>query len=246
MKFGGPEQIGVPPPPVLKDSDQLGFNDIIVDPGGIVRRGLLFLDDGKNVLYSFSLRLALLYLKTEGVIPQPDTENSNYLRLRHTAIRPFERNDGGYIGADARGYQFLLDFRKSPKSFPSYSLSALLSLQINPETFKDRIVLIGTKTEGVKDFFFTPFSRGLHSDQQISGIELHAYSVSQLLTFALQGRSPMGTMSNWQEGGWILLWSLMGGIMGVGARSPWRFSLSIIGGLLVLGSAAYFAFLYGW
>jgi CHASE2 domain-containing sensor protein len=48
MKFGGPEQIGVPPPPVLKDSDQLGFNDIIVDPGGIVRPGLLFLDAGKN------------------------------------------------------------------------------------------------------------------------------------------------------------------------------------------------------
>lgn len=246
MKFGGDGKIGIPPPPVLKDTDQTGFNDIIVDPGGIVRRGLLFLDDEKNVFYSFALRLALIYLQAEGITPQPDAFNPEYLKLGKATIRPFGPNDGGYIGADARGYQFLFDFRKCPRSFPSYSLSDLLSLQINPETFKDKIVLIGTKTEGVKDFFFTPFSRGLHSDQQISGIELHAYSVSQLLTFALQGSSPMGTISNWQEGVWILLWSLMGGIMGVGARSPWRFSLSIIGGLLMLGFAAYFAFLYGW
>jgi len=39
--------MGIPPPPILKDTDQHGFNDIIVDPGGIVRRGLLFLDDTK-------------------------------------------------------------------------------------------------------------------------------------------------------------------------------------------------------
>jgi adenylate cyclase len=246
MKFGGDEKVGVPPPPALKDTNRVGFNDIIVDPGGIVRRGLLFLDDGKNVFYSFALRLALLYLQAEGVTPQPDAVNPEYLQLGKRTIRPFGPNDGGYIGADARGYQFLLDFRKSRRSFPSYSLSTLLSSQINPEAVKDKIVLIGTKTEGVKDFFFMPFSRGLDSDQQISGAELHAYIISQLLASALQGSSPIGTMSDWQEWVWILLWSLMGGAMGVGVRSPWRFSLFALGGLLVLAFAAYFAFLRGW
>ena len=246
MKFGGADKVGVPPPPALKNTDQVGFNDIIVDPGGIVRRVLLFLDDGRNVSFSFALRLALVYLQTEGVTPQPDASNPDYLKLGKTTIQPFGPNDGGYIGADARGYQFLLDFKNSPRSFPSYSLSALLSMQINPEAVKDKIVLIGTKTEGVKDFFFTSFSRSLHSDQQISGIELHAHFVSQLLTFALQGAPPMRTLSDWQEWFWILLWSLMGGTMGVGVRSPWRFSLFAIGGLLVLALAAYFAFLSGW
>jgi adenylate cyclase len=246
MKFGGDGKIGIPPPPVLKDIDQTGFNDIIVDPGGIVRRGLLFLDDGKNVFYSFALRLALLYLQAEGITPQPDALNPEYLKLGKTTIRTFGPNDGGYIGADARGYQFLLNFKKSPRSFPSYSLSTLLSLEINPETVKDKIVLIGTKTEAVKDFFYTPFSRGLHSDQQISGVELHACFVSQLLAFALHGSSPMGTLSDWQEWLWILLWSLMGGAMGVGVRSPWRFSLFAIGGLLVLAFVVYFAFLRDW
>jgi len=246
MKFGGAEKVGIPPPPALKDTDQVGFNDIIVDPGGIVRRGLLFLDDGENVSFSFALRLALLYLQAEGVVPQADAVNPEYLRLGKTTILPFGPNDGGYIGADARGYQVLLNFRKSRGSFPSYSLSALLSSQINPEVMKDKIVLIGTKAEGVKDFFFTPFSRGLHSDQQISGLELHAYIISQLIVLALQGSSPLSTISDWQEWFWILLWSVMGGAMGVGVRSPWRFSLFALGGLLVLAFSAYVAFLHGW
>jgi len=245
MKFGGDEKVGVPPPPALKDTDQIGFNDIIVDPGGIVRRGLLFLDDGKKVFYSFALRLALLYLQAEGVTPQPDAVNPEYLQLGKRTIRPFGANDGGYIGADARGYQFLLNFKNSRKPFSSFSLSTLLSSQIHPEAIKNKIVLVGTKTEGVKDFFYTPFSRGLHSDQQISGVALHAHIISALLGFALQGGSSTLTLSDWQEGLWILLWGLMGGAMGIGVRSPWRFSLFTISGLLVLALAVYFAFLRG-
>jgi CHASE2 domain-containing sensor protein len=53
---------------------------------------------------------------------------------------------------------------------------------------KDKIVVIGTKTESVKDFFFTSFSRSRHFDQQISGAELHAHIISQLLDFGLQGK----------------------------------------------------------
>lgn len=246
MKFGGTERIGIPPPSVLRDTDQVGFNDIIVDPGGIVRRGLLFLDDGKKIFFSFALRLALLYLRAEGVMPQPDAVNPEHLRLGQTTIQPFGSDDGGYIGADARGYQFLLDFTKFRRSFSSYSLSTLLSSQLSPQAVKDKIVLIGTRTESVKDFFFTPFSRGLHSDQQISGVELHAHIINQLLVSALQGGSLITTISDWQEWAWILFWSLTGGAMGVGVRSSWRFSLFALGGLLVLASATYVAFLGGW
>ena len=246
MKYGGDEKPGIPPPAALKDTDQVGFNDIMVDPGGIVRRGLLFLDDGKKVYYSFALRLALLYLRSEGILPQPDAVNPEYLCLGKTTIQPFGPNDGGYIGANARGYQFLIDFMKSHKPFPIYSLSTLLSLQMNPDAIKDKIVLVGTKTESVKDFFFTPFSKGLYSDQQISGVELHAYIINQLLTFALQGSPPMRTLRDWQEWVWILLWSLAGGTMGVLVRSPWRFLFLVLGCLFMLAFVVYFAFLRSW
>ncbi|MFO7460128.1 MAG: CHASE2 domain-containing protein, partial [Desulfatiglandales bacterium] len=43
-KFGNG---GILPPPSVRDAERIGFNDVLVDPGGIVRRGLLFLDDGK-------------------------------------------------------------------------------------------------------------------------------------------------------------------------------------------------------
>ena len=181
MKFGNEVEIGIAPPPVLKHTDQVGFNDILVDPGGIVRRGLLFLDDGNAVAYSFALRLALLYLQAEGIMPQPDASPSPHLRLGDTAIRPLEANDGGYVSADARGYQFLLDYRDASATFPFYSLTALLSGKIDAKVIEDKIVLIGTTAESVKDFFYTPYGRRLQHHQQMPGIVLHAHMVSQLL-----------------------------------------------------------------
>ncbi len=42
MKFGLTAETSVPPPAVLRDTVQVGFSDVVVDPGGTVRRGLLF------------------------------------------------------------------------------------------------------------------------------------------------------------------------------------------------------------
>jgi CHASE2 domain-containing sensor protein/CHAT domain-containing protein len=245
MKFGDDGETSIPPPPVLKNSDQIGFNDILVDPGGVVRRGLLFLDDGKTTFYSFALRLALLYLQADGITPQQDNRNKQYIRLGETTIHPFETNNGGYIYADARGYQFLLDFKDAQESFPSYSLMTILSGEINPEAVKDKIVLVGYSAEGVKDFFYTPLSRGLQSSQHISGVALHAQIVSQLIRFALNESEPRATTSDWTEWFWILLWCAMGGIMGYMIRSPWRFSLLAVSGLLVLGVIVYVTHISG-
>ncbi len=245
-KFGHGAELGIPPPSVLENTDQVGFNDVVVDPGGIVRRGLLFLDDGANVSYAFALRLALLYLQAEGITPQPDASNPQHIRLGHTTIRPFASNDGGYVGADARGYQFLLDFREVRRSFPSFSLTALLSEEIAPEVVKDKIVLVGVAAESVKDFFYTPYSRGLYAKQQIPGIALHAHIVSQLLRSGLEGSAPVATLSEWYEGCWILLWSVLGSILGLRVRSPWRFLLLAVSGLLILSLVVYCAFLRGW
>jgi adenylate cyclase len=77
-------------------------------------------------------------------------------------------------------------------------------------------------------------------------VALHAHIISALLGFALQGGSSTLTLSDWQEGLWILLWGLMGGAMGIGVRSPWRFSLLALSGLLILAFATYFVFLRGW
>jgi adenylate cyclase len=243
MKFG---EGGVRPPPVLKGTEQVSFNDVLVDPGGVVRRGLLFLDDGDNVAYSFALRLALQYLQAQGVVPRPDERNPQHLRLGSVTFRPFEENDGGYVKADARGYQFLLDYESPEAMFRSYSLADLLDGKVPPTAVKGKIVLIGVTAQSVKDFFFTPYSRGFSEAQQVPGVILHALMVKQLLRAGLEGVRPLGTLSESQESLWILLWSLLGGILGLKARSAWRFSLLGFSGVLLIGLCAYAAFWHRW
>lgn len=243
MKFG---EGGVRPPPILKGTDQVSFNDILVDPGGVVRRGLLFLDDGDSVAYSFGLRLALLYLQAQGIAPQPDEQNPQHLRLGNVTFRPFEENDGGYVKADARGYQFFLDYQGPAAAFQSYSLSSLLSGKVNPRAINDKIVLIGVTAQSVKDFFFTPYSRGFSEAQQVPGVYLHGLMVSQLLRAGLEGVQPLATLRESEEILWILLWCLLGGITGLKARSAWRFSLLGLAGVLFIGLSAYLAFLNRW
>jgi adenylate cyclase len=233
----------IAPPAVLKDTEQVGFNDLVVDPGGRVRRGLLFLDDGERVYYSLALRLALCYLQPRGIVPQPDSRTPQCLRLGTTTIRPFEAQDGGYINADAGGYQFLLDYRVSEAGVACYPFAALLDKTIASEALRDKIVLIGTVAESAKDFFYTPLSEG--SGRQIPGVALHAQIVSQLLRFGLDGAPVIKSGNEASERLWILLWSVLGGMIGLQLRSLGRFILAAASGLVILGGASYGALAYG-
>ena len=243
MKFGSG---GIPPPSALKETEQIGFNDIMVDPGGVVRRALLFLDDGETAAHSFALRLALLYLKEQGITPRSDASHPDCLRLGETTIWPLESNDGGYVGADARGYQFLIDFKDAPGSFQTFSLTSLLSGEVDPQSVEGKIVIIGVIAQDVKDFFYTPYSRSLQADEQVSGIALHAHIISQLIRFGLNESRLIRTTSEPQETFWIIFWSLVGGSIGLWARSPWRFSIVASCSLFALGLSAYAAFVRGW
>ncbi len=73
-KLGGGTVASIPPPPVLAGTEQVAFNDILIDSDGIVRRGLLFQEVGDQTAYAFALRLALLFLAEEGIGAQPDPE----------------------------------------------------------------------------------------------------------------------------------------------------------------------------
>lgn len=245
-KLGGGATTGIPPPEALRGTERVGFNDILIDSDGIVRRGLLFQDAEDEVWYAFALRLALLYLAAEGIYPQPDPVDPQQLRLGPSTLRPFEAYDGGYVGADAGGYQILLDFRGARTMPPSFSLTALLSGQVDPGAIKDKIVLIGVTAESVPDLFHTPYSAGFRSGHMIPGVALHAQITSQLLGAGLDGRSPILTVSDTQETVWTLLWGVLGGVLGLWARSPWRFSLGVVGGLFVLSITVLLVFWQGW
>jgi adenylate cyclase len=226
-KVGDEKSPGVPPPYMVKaDSFLVGANDIPIDPEGIVRRGLLFLDDGKTNYYSFPLLMAMLYLQADGIVPQPDASNPDFMRLGKTTFIPLKSNDGGYIGMDAGGYQFLLDFSGAWQSFQSFSISEVLSGKIEPEEFENKIVIIGSTAESLRDFFFIPFVRSGKFGQTIPGLEIHASIVSQLLRAALDGRKPMRFIGEMYEWGWIILWSAAGYLLGLSFSSFRLFLIS--------------------
>jgi adenylate cyclase len=235
---------GIGPLPSIKGTVQAAFGDILVDPGGTVRRGLLFLDDGHNAYTSFALTLALLYLEQESIHPQADPANPDNLLLNQASIRPLEAHDGGYRNADSRGYQFLLDFRDSGHPFRAYRFTELLAGVVPPDAINDRIVLIGVRSYSVHDSFYTPLSRGREEHQQMHGVVLHAHIASQLLRFALENESPVSTMPEPLRSAWLLLWTLIGGAAVYRVRSASRFTLVAVVGLAVLTAAAYASFLF--
>ncbi|HEY3067423.1 MAG TPA: adenylate/guanylate cyclase domain-containing protein [Methylomirabilota bacterium] len=245
MKFGDGAS-GVPAPPALRDTEAVGFNDILVDPGGTVRRGLLFLDDGVRTVSSFALRLALLYLGPAGVTARADPRDERLFRLGQVTIRPLEPNDGGYVAADARGYQFLLDFRGARQSFRAFDLTALLSGKLDASALRDKIVILGVTAESVKDHFYIPHSRTLVTNQQIPGVVLHAHIASQLLHIGIDGARPTVSPPEWQKALWVLLWSALAALLAVVVRSPWRLTFGAVGGLVALTLVDGLAFANGW
>jgi adenylate cyclase len=209
-KFGDEKSEGVADAYMVKNKNRIGFNDAMVDPGGIVRRGLLFMDDGETSYTSFAMLLALGYLEKEGIGTKPDPKNPELLRLGKTTFIPLEADSGGYAGMDARGYQFLLNFSSAKAGFSSISISQALEGDFSEEAVRDKIVIIGATAESLKDAFFLPFNRSPAEGQRIWGVEVHATSVAQLLRCALEGRKPMRFWSGWKETCWILLWGLLG------------------------------------
>ena len=247
MKFGSDTLASVPSLPELKETDQVGFNDLLIDRDGIVRRGLLFLDDGGENAYSFPLRLALKSLAKDGILPRPDSTHPDYLQLGAATFRPLDGNDGGYVGADARGYQFLMDFGQTLSPLPTYSVNDLLSGRLAPELFRDKIVFIGVTAESVPDLFHTPYSAGLGAaGKGMYGVMLHAYATNQLLRAAFGGRPPRQAISERAEWIWTVFWGILGGIIGTLSRSTYRFSLLVLGNLTLLAALYALAFWGGW
>lgn len=240
------KSLGVPPPSML-NREQVGFNNIIVDFDGKVRRSLLYWHVDGKAHKSFALQLALIYLKSQGITPQASLVNPKYLQLGQAVFRPFQTNDGAYINADASGYQVLVNFRR-PSSFPTISMADVLEDKVQPDWLRDRIVLIGSTASSLQDFFYTSYSGGfIQAAQPIAGVELHANFVSQILSAAINGRPLINIWPKPLEVLWIFCWSWLGASLSWRFRSPplkLILSLFLAGGSLTTG--AYLAFIGGY
>lgn len=260
--FGDDSNPEIAPPPVLSQLGQVSAVDVVADSDGKIRRGMLFVQakDGQQVP-SLGLKLALMYLETQGTTPDPTAIN---LQLGQAMFTPFEANDGAYIGADAGGYQILLNFRGPARSFHTVPMKAVLEDRIPPDLVRDRIVLVGVTTTSTKDSFYTPYgSAGLMTaPQSMSGVEIQANLTSQIISSVMEGRPLIKTWSDPEEYLWILLWSWIGATLSWMARygrkatkqlpllgsvnlKEWTAVIILVTGGSLIGGC-YRAFLMGW
>ncbi|MBD2740957.1 CHASE2 domain-containing protein [Coleofasciculus sp. FACHB-1120] len=240
------KSLGVAPSPVLNLLKQVGFNNVLIDADGKVRRSFLYAHVNNKLYTSFALQLALIYLKEKGITPRPSRVNPDYLQLGKGVFPTFRSNDGAYVKANATGYQILANF-KQPNSFQIVSMVDILANRVQPSLLRDRIVLIGSTALSLQDFFYTPYSSRLNqSAQRISGVELQANFTSAILSAALDGRPLINTWPDLAESLWILVWSWIGACISWQSRLSRKSGLSILlAGAGLLG-ISYLAFLFGW
>ena len=240
---------GVNPPPALKKRDQVGANDFPIDRDGKIRRSLFYLADknGDNV-FSFSFKLAYLYLNDMGV--EVGQTEDFLIKVGKVIFTPFESNDGGYIHTPDQGYQVLINYRGDIDKFRRISLINVLENRIPEDLIRGRIVLIGSTASSLNDLFYTPYSDNIVSvPRRMGGVTIHANAVSQILSAELDNRPLIKTWDPPLEWLWVYIWSLLGATLIWLLRSSKRkiappSSLFLAGFCLL--KISYFSFVYGW
>ncbi len=232
MKYPDPLTGGVPPPPFLEGTPYFGFSDVPVDADGIVRRGLLLIDDGEQVYLSFSLLLALRALRDEGIGLGPDAEDETLMALGPTTLPAFARNDGGYMGADDGGYQFLIDYGAGESPYPTFGFADLVDPDSDLSAVEGRVAIVGTAAPSVKDVFFTTYSARLPADESaVHGMVVHAHALANLLALGHGTRAALTTPADVTDVIAVLVVALLGATLGTANRS-----MKVVVGATFLGA----------
>ena len=248
-KHSGHNNPGIATPKGV-EAEQAGFSDVVEDTDGTIRRNLLLASsdnsDPCQSTFSLSLQLALKYLEVAGI--QPEFTSTKELKLRNIIFKPLQSNFGGYQKADTNGYQILLNYRSGRQVAQQVTLTDVLSNQIKPELVKDRIILIGSTANSLNDIFNTPFTSGKSDNSgKMAGIEIHAHSVSQILSVVLNKQRLFWFLPEWGQVFWIWGWTLVGGLIVWRIQHPLGLGLAGATALAVLFGGSFIIFTQdGW
>lgn len=226
---------GIGPVPGTPPQRQ-GFNDLVVDPDGVVRRDLVHVSGQDAATVSFPLRVlevgkGALWMRQQlekGTAPGPWLEPSS----------------GGYQRLDAAGYQQMLVFDQ-PGSFPLWNLRQVLAQKPLPErAFRGRMVLIGSTAPSLRDLFPVPKTRFATDSSLllIPGVEVHAQRLAALLDrYNGDHTRRIRTLPGWSDAVLELLAAALGLGLGEAFRQLRRSVLAVglmavllVGGSVVL------------
>ena len=231
-KLSDSDSPGVPAPPGIPP-DRVGFNDLVLDGDGVVRRHLLSVSQAEqNTAFSFAVQVALLYFK-DRVQPKNSPVHPHQINWGKAKFLPLTNDSGGYANLDARGYQIMLKYRSAKQVARQVSIRQVLNGEIDPSWVKNKIVLIGTTAPSTRDLFLTPYSPAQQQSPKMPGVLVHAQMLSQILSAVVDGRSLFWVWPEWAEILWNGAWAVIGGIVAWRIQHPARAGL--VGGAALMG-----------
>ena len=239
----------IAPPPILAAKGQVAASDLLLDRDGKIRRALILLgrSDG-SLSTSLGAALALGYLADEGVeLTDIDSDRSIY-GLGKGRFVPLVGRAGAYEPDELGGYQILLNYRGGLDRFATVSLTQVLTGDLDPDLFRDRIVLIGSEAPSLNDNHRTPYNNSvLHNTPLMPGVVIHANLTSQMISAALDGRNLLRPVNRYLVWVWIVLGIVASVNLGLSyTKQPWLTWLGLGLILCLLAVVSYGSFHIGW
>lgn len=239
----------VNPPPNVPE-ERIGFNDIVFDYDGVVRRNLISVaPSADKTELSFAVKLAIKYLSRSGIVPESAANIPNGIKWGKGLFLPLNKNAGAYVLNDkeVKGYQILLDYRSPDRVARLITAKDILSGNFDPNLIKDKIVIIGTIAPSAKDFFLTPYSAARNVNSKMYGPIVHAQMLSQILDI-VEGNKPLFNFwPEWAEVLWIGVWALIGANLAWNSRYPLLLFIGTPALLITLSGLTFWLFLdYKW
>ena len=199
------DKVGIAPAPELPIT-QVGFSDFIEETDGILRRQLLTIKpDATSPCtspYGFAALMAIHYLRSapsgDRTFQPSFTEQEN-LKIGDVVFPHLGPRTGGLQQMDDNGNQILLNYRVRPTANDiavKVPLKKLLNGEVNPESIRDRMVIIGV-IESSGDYWATPY--GVQGQAKTSGVYLQAQMASQMISAVLDGRPMIWVWPQWGE-----------------------------------------------
>ncbi len=237
----------VPPPERLSEGDpnqQVGSSVLAVDQDGKIRRALPFVENYRTggVAISLGFVLAFKHLAKDELFLEPVDPDDELTPLKIGAAQigrprfPIGMYRTTIEDSFERGevLQYMVDYR-SPVMPTTFSFTQVMSAPFDVTRLRDKIVIIGITAKSVKDLVNTPHGHNTF------GFVMHGYIADQLVRWAKGGRPPPVFAGDAASVGWVVFWSLLGGIIGgIGkTRSPWRMVLFVLVAIALLFSISY-------